>query len=128
MTKAGMKKDYMIGDINLDWFNKNNLGTRVIETIKGGPLHNYLVDFSGLCYGRVRRKYMIIVSEYRNEWPSQMVAVLTDDEAKADEFIDLADVPQDDEYYFSLEGMFFKSCNERQKESFKKAFGIRLSD
>lgn len=124
MTK---KKDYMIGEITLDWFNNNNLSTRVIETIEGGLLDNYLIDFGGLRYGRVRRKYMIIVSEYRNEWSSAMVAVLTDDEDKANKFIDLANEAYDNEdYYPSLEGVFFKSYGDRQKESFEKAFGIRL--
>ncbi|GET05391.1 hypothetical protein SY212_04210 [Ligilactobacillus agilis] len=127
MTKARMKKDYMIGEITLDWFNKNGLGNYLIETIEGGLLDNYLIDFSGLRYGRVRRKYMIVVSEYRNEWSSAMVAVLTDDEEKANKFIDLANEYYDDEEcYPSLEGMFFKSYGERQKESFEKAFGIRL--
>lgn len=120
MTKARMKKDYMIGEITLEWFNNNNLGTKVIETIEGGLLDNYLVDFSGLRYGRVRRKYMIIVSEYRNEWSSAMVAVLTDDEEKANKFIDVADAAYDNEdYYPSLEGMFFKSYGERCEDTFK---------
>lgn len=120
MTKARMKKDYMIGEIDLKWFNNNNLGNYLIETIEGGLLDNYLIDFSGLRYGRVRRKYMIIVSEYRNEWSSAMVAVLTDDEEKANKFIDLANEYYDDEeYYPNLEGMFFKSYDERQKESCK---------
>lgn len=126
MTKARMKKDYMIGEITLEWFNNNDLGARVIETIEGGLLDNYLVDFSGLRYGRVRRKYMIIVSEYRSEWSSAMVAVLTDDEEKANKFIDLANEAYDNEdnedYYPSLGGVFFKSYDERQKESFEKAF------
>ena len=56
-----------------------------------------------------------------------MVAVLTDDEEKANKFIDLANEYYDDEEcYPNLEGMFFKSYGERQKESFEKAFGIKL--
>ena len=114
------KKDYLIGEITLDWFNKNGLGSYLIETIEGGLLDNYLVDFSGLRYGRVRRKYMIVVSEYRNEWSSAMVAVLTDDEEKANKFIDLANEYYDNEdYYPSLEGMFFKSYDERCEDAFK---------
>lgn len=108
MTKVRMKKDYLIGEITLEWFNSNNLGSYLIETIEGGLLDNYLIDFSGLRYGRVRRKYMIIVSEYRNEWSSAMVAVLTDDEEKANKFIDLAnEAYNNEEYYPSLDGMFY---------------------
>lgn len=125
-----MKKDYSISEpVTLDWINSAmKLSKGETYEIDGGLNNAYLIDFSGLRYGRVRRHWLIVVPEYANEWGNKLHALLTDDDSKASRFIDEYEKQQDsynekgepgyDEnageyrYYPNLEGAFMQTLNQ----------------
>ena len=61
-----MKKDYYIKNpVNQEWINNTvHLSQGDTFIIQGCLNDAYLIDFSNLRYGRVRRKWLVVVPEY----------------------------------------------------------------
>lgn len=133
-----MKKDYSISEpVSLEWINSAiELSKGETYEIDGGLNSAYLIDFSGLRYGRVRRHWLIVVPEYANEWDNKPHALLTDDDSKAKQFINEYEKQQDsyneegepgyDEnageyrYYPELAGVFMKTLDQISMDELNK--------
>lgn len=92
-----MKKNYTIdSEVSTEWIqNAINLSDGEVYVIDQGTAYAYLVDFSNLHYGRVRRHWLLVIPEFQNEWSNAYHALLTDSEKIADEFIQEYEKQQD---------------------------------
>ena len=92
-----MKKDYIIKNaVELAWIRDAiRLSKGECYQIDTGLATAYLIDFSGLRYGRVRRRWLLVVPEIQNEWSTAYHAMLTDSDKAADEFVSEYDKQQD---------------------------------
>lgn len=92
-----MKKNYTIdSEVSTEWIqNVINLSDGDVYTIDTGTAFAYMVDFSNLHYGRVRRHWLVVIPEFQNEWSNAYHAMLTDSEKIADEFIEEYEKQQD---------------------------------
>ena len=133
-----MKKDYIITDeVGRDWIqNAIKLSDGVVYQVDTGTDTDYLIDFSNLRYGRVRRHWLVVISEFQNEWSNAYHAMLTDSNAVADEFIEEYEKQQDsynDEsnpdfdpdggeyrYYPELAGRWFDTFEQETKKFFEQ--------
>lgn len=89
-----MKKDYELGSFTtseveemISLFEKIKGETEVYR-IQGSLQDEFLVDISEIKfrYG-VTRKWLIARESYLNEWSSELLVILTDNDSKADSFI-----------------------------------------
>ena len=131
-----MKKDYVINsEVSSDWIqNAIKLSDGSVYTIDTGTDTAYLIDFSNLHYGRVRRHWLVVIPEFQNEWSNAYHAMLTDSNTVADEFIKEYEKQQDsynDEnssdfgpeggeyhYYPALAGRWFDTFEQATKKFF----------
>lgn len=92
-----MKKNYTIdSEVSTEWIqNAINLSDGEVYVIDQGTAYAYLIDFSNLHYGRVRRHWLLVIPEFQNEWSNAYHALLTDSEKIADEFIQEYEKQQD---------------------------------
>lgn len=92
-----MKKNYTIhSEVSTEWIqNAINLSDGEVYVIDQGTAYAYLIDFSNLHYGRVRRHWLLVIPEFQNEWSNAYHAMLTDSEKIADEFIQEYEKQQD---------------------------------
>lgn len=92
-----MKKNYTIdSEVSNEWIqNAINLSDGEVYVIDQGTAYAYLIDFSNLHYGRVRRHWLLVIPEFQNEWSNAYHALLTDSEKIADEFIQEYEKQQD---------------------------------
>ena len=92
-----MKKNYTIdSEVSTEWIqNAINLSDGEVYVIDQGTAYAYLIDFSNLHYGRVRRHWLVVIPEFQNEWSNAYHAMLTDSEKIADEFIQEYEKQQD---------------------------------
>lgn len=92
-----MKKNYVITDeVSSEWIqNAINLSNGDVYPIDMGTDIAYLIDFSNLHYGRVRRHWLVVIPEFQNEWSNAYHAMLTDSEQIANEFIEEYEKQQD---------------------------------
>lgn len=92
-----MKKNYIIdSEVSTEWIqNAINLSDGEVYVIDQGTAYAYLIDFSNLHYGRVRRHWLLVIPEFQNEWSNAYHALLTDSEKIADEFIQEYEKQQD---------------------------------
>lgn len=109
-----MKKNYTIdSEVSTEWIqNAINLSDGEVYVIDQGTAYAYLIDFSNLHYGRVRRHWLLVIPEFQNEWANAYHALLTDSEKIADEFIQEYEKQQDSyndensEYFDPNEGEY----------------------
>lgn len=109
-----MKKNYTIdSEVSTEWIqNAINLSDGEVYVIDQGTAYAYLIDFSNLHYGRVRRHWLLVIPEFQNEWSNAYHALLTDSEKIADEFIQEYEKQQDSyndensEYFDPNEGEY----------------------
>ena len=68
MEKIIMKKNYVItNEVNSEWIqNVINLSDGDVYPIDTGTAFAYMVDFSNLHYGRVRRHWLVVIPEFQN--------------------------------------------------------------
>lgn len=92
-----MKKNYTIdSEVSTEWIqNVINLSDGDVYVIDQGTAYAYLIDFSNLHYGRVRRHWLLVIPEFQNEWSNAYHAMLTDSEKIANEFIQEYEKQQD---------------------------------
>lgn len=92
-----MKKNYTIdSEVSTEWIqNAINLSDGEVYVIDQGTAYAYLIDFSNLHYGRVRRHWLLVIPEFQNEWSNAYHAMLTDSEEIANEFIEEYEKQQD---------------------------------
>ena len=92
-----MKKNYVItNEVSSEWIqNVINLSDEDVYPIDTGTAFAYMVDFSNLHYGRVRRHWLVVIPEFQNEWSNAYHAMLTDSEKIANEFIEEYEKQQD---------------------------------
>lgn len=92
-----MKKNYVItNEVSSEWIqNVINLSDGDVYPIDTGTAIAYLIDFSNLHYGRVRRHWLVVIPEFQNEWSNAYHAMLTDSEKIANEFIEEYEKQQD---------------------------------
>ena len=92
-----MKKNYTIdSEVSTEWIqNAINLSDGEVYVIDQGTAYAYLIDFSNLHYGRVRRHWLLVIPEFQNEWSNAYHAMLSDSEKIADEFIQEYEKQQD---------------------------------
>lgn len=92
-----MKKNYTIdSEVSTEWIqNEINLSDGEVYVIDQGTAYAYLIDFSNLHYGRVRRHWLLVIPEFQNEWSNAYHALLTDSKKIADEFIQEYEKQQD---------------------------------
>lgn len=121
-----MKKNYLIKEsVSNKWIDEvTQLSQGEFYCIQGGLNDAYLIDFRGLRYGRVRRKWLIVVPEFANAWGDDLHAMLTDDEKIVSRFLDEYEKQQDDpEYYPALEGVFMKTLKQIRTDELNKLIG-----
>lgn len=140
-----MKKDYYIKNpVDQEWINNTvHLSQGDTFIIQGCLNDAYLIDVSNLRYGRVRRKWLVVVPEYANEWGDNLHALLTDNDKLAGKFITEYEKQQDSyneegtknfdpdageyRYYPMLEGTFMKSFAQLKQEALEKLFGKNIA-
>lgn len=125
-----MKPNYYLKSaVTNAWINHIlSLKPSTVYQIEGALNDAYLIDFSGLRYGRVKRQWLIVVPEYANTWGDNLHAMLTDDDRLADQFISEAERQQDSwneatgEYDYNpvLAGKFMKTFDQLNEEAWTK--------
>lgn len=129
-----MKKNYHVKEaVSLAWVdNVINLSQGEVYCIYSGLNNGYLINFEGLHYGRVRRKWLIVVPEFANTWGDDLHAMFTDDDEIAEAFVSEYEKQQDSvnvegeeeydpecgdyRYYPVLDGVFMKRLSQIKVE------------
>ncbi len=133
-----MKKNYLIKEsVSNEWIDEvTQLSQGEVYCIQGGLNDAYLIDFRGLRYGRVRRKWLVVVPEFANTWGDDLHAMFTDDDEIAEKFISEYEKQQDSvniegeeeydsecgdyRYYPVLEGVFMKTLKQIRTDELNK--------